>query len=74
MLDIEVYERQDEQWGWRLRAGNGEIVAVDGGQGFRDAHDAARSVQQFLTLMVNALAGYPENGALAHIAEIRLPK
>lgn len=55
-IDAEVYQRDDDQWGWRIRARNGEIVAVDGGQGFRDRTDAERSVTRFVGMMHDALA------------------
>gem|GEM_PF-2177564 len=31
---IEVYERTDDRWAWRLRAGNEQIIATDGSQGY----------------------------------------
>lgn len=33
---VEVYQRGDGLWGWRLRASNGQVVATDGGQGYVD--------------------------------------
>lgn len=42
MPDLEVYQRTDHRWAWRLRVGNGAIVATDGGQGYENRADAAR--------------------------------
>jgi uncharacterized protein YegP (UPF0339 family) len=42
MPDLEVYQRTDHRWAWRLRASNGAIVATDGGQGYENRADAAR--------------------------------
>jgi uncharacterized protein YegP (UPF0339 family) len=39
---LEVYQRADKRWAWRLRAGNGAIVATDGGQGYENRADCAR--------------------------------
>lgn len=37
---VDVYERSDGRWGWRLVAGNGRIVATDGGQGYENRNTA----------------------------------
>lgn len=42
MSDLEVYQRADKRWSWRLRAGNGSIIATDGGQGYENRSDCAR--------------------------------
>lgn len=34
MAKLEIYQRSDKKWAWRLKASNGEIVATDGGQGY----------------------------------------
>ena len=31
---LEIYQRADKKWAWRLKATNGFIVATDGGQGY----------------------------------------
>lgn len=36
---IEIYERTDGRWGWRLIAGNGRTIATDGGQGYENRAD-----------------------------------
>lgn len=41
---LEVYRREDDLWDWRLKAGNGEIVATSGGQGFTERGDAVEAV------------------------------
>lgn len=45
MAELETYRREDGLYGWRLVSRNGRIVAVDGGQGFRDDHDAERGFE-----------------------------
>lgn len=42
MPDLEIYQRTDGRWAWRLRAGNGAIIATDGGQGYENKRDCAR--------------------------------
>lgn len=42
MSDLEIYQRADKRWAWRLRAGNGAIIATDGGQGYENRADCAR--------------------------------
>lgn len=47
MATVEVFQRVDGTWAWHLQAGNGEIIATDGGQGYvnkSDAQDMARKV------------------------------
>lgn len=36
----EVFKRADGKWDFRLRAGNGEIIATSGGQGYDERNDA----------------------------------
>lgn len=35
-----LYTRTDGKWAWRLKADNGEIIAVDGSQGYENEDDA----------------------------------
>jgi uncharacterized protein YegP (UPF0339 family) len=42
-MKIEIYRRADGKYAWRLKAGNGEIIATDGGQGFENHEDCADS-------------------------------
>ena len=40
---LEIFQREDGLWAWRLIASNGEIVATDGGQGYENRRDAERT-------------------------------
>jgi uncharacterized protein YegP (UPF0339 family) len=42
MPNLEIYQRPDGRWSWRLRAGNGQIIATDGGQGYQHRIDCTR--------------------------------
>lgn len=42
MPSIEVYQRTDNRWAWRLVAANGRIIATDGGQGYENKSDCER--------------------------------
>lgn len=42
MNELEIYQRTDKRWAWRLRAGNGAIIATDGGQGYENRADCSR--------------------------------
>jgi uncharacterized protein YegP (UPF0339 family) len=57
---VEIYERADGEWSWRLRAANGEHVG-GAGEGFRDPHDAQRAFYDFIdtldAAMVQATVG-----------------
>lgn len=46
---VVCYERVDNRWGWRQHDGNGEIIAVDGGQGYRDLTDALRAWENVMS-------------------------
>ncbi|MFJ5962055.1 DUF1508 domain-containing protein [Pseudarthrobacter oxydans] len=35
-----IFEREDGTWAWRLVADNGNIIAVDGSQGYENQLDA----------------------------------
>jgi uncharacterized protein YegP (UPF0339 family) len=39
MANLHCYKRNDDKWAWRLTADNGEIVAVDGAQGYDNYDD-----------------------------------
>ena len=41
---VEIYKRADGLWDWRLKAGNGEIIASSGGQGYTERNDALEAV------------------------------
>ena len=38
---VEVYQRADGLFDWRLRASNGQIIATSGGQGYVKREEAA---------------------------------
>ena len=40
--ELQVYQRADERWAWRLLASNGEVIATDGGQGYENRGDCER--------------------------------
>lgn len=39
MPKLEVYQRTDDRWAWRLVADNGQVIATDGGQGYENRGD-----------------------------------
>jgi uncharacterized protein YegP (UPF0339 family) len=39
---VEVHQRSDGKWAWRLVAPNGRIIATDGGQGYENRVDCER--------------------------------
>lgn len=39
MPSIEIYQRADRRWAWRLVAANGRTIATDGGQGYENRAD-----------------------------------
>lgn len=46
---IDVYKRTDKKYAWRLLADNGEIVAVDGGQGYENKQDCIEIAEKIST-------------------------
>lgn len=48
-----VYKGGNGQWYWRLRAGNGRIVAD--GEGYTRRHDAVRACNRFKALVDRAV-------------------
>jgi len=50
---LEIFERSDGLFDWRLVAGNGEIVCGTD-QGFTTAHDTERAIQRARLLMAEA--------------------
>ena len=49
MPELTIYQRTDHRWAWRLRAGNGEIIATDGGQGYENEADCRRTATAVVT-------------------------
>jgi len=56
MTGLEIYQREDGLYDWRLIADNGEIIATSGGQGYTERNDAvegaARVAEAFMNLDV----------------------
>jgi uncharacterized protein YegP (UPF0339 family) len=50
-VKVDVYQRPDSLWGWRLIAANGRIVATDGGQGYSDEAGARRGFASVVRLI-----------------------
>lgn len=43
MAKLDIYQREDKRWAWRLTADNGRIVATDGGQGYEQQADCEQT-------------------------------
>lgn len=48
MDKLEIYERTDGRWAWRLVAANGNIIATDGGQGYENRSDCSSIAQHIV--------------------------
>jgi uncharacterized protein YegP (UPF0339 family) len=44
----DVYKRADGKWAWRLKAGNGQIVATDGSQGYSNSTGAKATLEKVM--------------------------
>jgi len=44
----EVYRRRDGKWAWRIKAANGQIVAVDGDQGYDSRTGTRHTLQKVM--------------------------
>ncbi len=44
----EVYKRSDGKFAFRVKAGNGEAVATDGGQGYSNKADAKSTLEKLM--------------------------
>lgn len=44
----EIYRRTDGKFAFRVKAGNGEIVATDGGQGYVNRSDARSTLEKLM--------------------------
>lgn len=49
MTELDIYRRVDGKFAWRLKAGNGEIIATDGGQGFENLADCRAVARRVVT-------------------------
>jgi uncharacterized protein YegP (UPF0339 family) len=47
----ELYRRKDGRWAWRVRAGNGRIVAADGQQGYERRLDAVNMFEALFPMI-----------------------
>lgn len=45
-MHIEIYEFKDQQWGYRIKADNGEILSHS--EGYYSKSNAVRAVKKFL--------------------------
>jgi len=45
----EVYQRSDGKYAFRVKAGNHEVVATDGGQGYDNAAAAKSTLQKLMS-------------------------
>ncbi len=43
-----VYKRADGKWAFRIKAGNNEVVATDGGQGYSNKGDARETLEKLM--------------------------
>jgi uncharacterized protein YegP (UPF0339 family) len=43
-----VYQRDDNTWGWRLKADDGQIVATDAAQGYENEADATSMADRII--------------------------
>ncbi len=57
---FEVYERNDGQYDWRLKAGNAEVVATSHREGFRDRTDAERAIRGVAYAVLEMIMDSPE--------------
>jgi len=70
---VEIYQHffpvdgneDDAEWGWRLKAGNGEIVAT--GEGHRDPQDAERAVRGVINVVLNLVGRYLDESSWSEI-------
>jgi uncharacterized protein YegP (UPF0339 family) len=44
----EIYKRADGKYAFRVKAGNHEVVATDGGQGYDQASDAKSTLEKLM--------------------------
>ena len=49
MTRLEVFQRKDDRWAWRLLAANGQVIATDGAQGYEDEAECARMGARVVT-------------------------
>lgn len=62
---VEVYQRSDMRWDWRVFANNSNIIATSGGQGYENRGDAAAMIHSLfgpLPVAITALHGNTQPG------------
>ncbi len=57
---FEVYKRADSDWGWRLQAANGEVIAS--GEGYESAAGARRGAQTVTQTASEAIVEQTQTG------------
>jgi uncharacterized protein YegP (UPF0339 family) len=45
----EIFKRADGNYGFRVKASNGQVVATDGGQGYSSKSDAKSTLEKLLS-------------------------
>jgi uncharacterized protein YegP (UPF0339 family) len=45
----EIFKRADGNFGFRVKASNGQVVATDGGQGYANKGDARSTLEKLLS-------------------------
>ncbi len=45
---LEVYQRADRKWGWKLWANKTQIIAIDGNQGYDHESDATNMARRII--------------------------
>ena len=45
----EIFKRADGNFGFRVKASNGQVVATDGGQGYSSKADAKSTLEKLLS-------------------------
>lgn len=62
-MKLELYKREDGKWAWRLKGGNGQIVATDGGQGYENRGDAQRMAEGIINpdVVTSVIGGNDED-------------
>lgn len=69
---VEIYKHfvstqgeAEDEWGWRLKSANGEIVAQ--GEGHRDPRDAERACRGVLNTVLKLVGAFLEVGSWADL-------
>lgn len=60
---IQPYEDHKREWRWRLKAGNGEIVA-DSGEGYTTQAECFRSIGRLKQAMLSVVVEHPQSATV----------